>query len=403
MSRGLSKSLANASVSLKLAIGFGLVLLMTLMISATGWFSNQALIDRGDRVTAIAQVNELTLQLRINRMSYEALYNAETAAQVRSTLDQLDAALQSARNLLRSPENLQLLDAQTQATRDYRQSFEDMSKAIETREASRSQMGENADKAVDQADRIEAELLKADNILAFNGIVGVSKLIQQARFQVRGYTYSGRPDFEKDANKAIDDAVTGINTLAGDISSDYSPMLQQAIAGLNGYRAAVGKYRDAQAASKAALEKMTTLGVSMLDTSNDLIIRQNKSRDADSAKSVTMIAAATALALVLVLSILAAWVITRQITTPLQETLEVVERVASGDLSRNLKVDRKDELGKLQATIQRMTVSLRELVGGIRDDPDRQRGGRAVSGHRADQRRSQQPEGRNRSGRHRHA
>ncbi|KPW96022.1 Histidine kinase, HAMP region: chemotaxis sensory transducer [Pseudomonas syringae pv. cerasicola] len=365
MSRGLSKSLANASVSLKLAIGFGLVLLMTLMISATGWFSNQALIDRGDRVTAIAQVNELTLQLRINRMSYEALYNAETAAQVRSTLDQLDAALQSARNLLRSPENLQLLDAQTQATRDYRQSFEDMSKAIETREASRSQMGENADKAVDQADRIEAELLKADNILAFNGIVGVSKLIQQARFQVRGYTYSGRPDFEKDANKAIDDAVTGINTLAGDISSDYSPMLQQAIAGLNGYRAAVGKYRDAQAASKAALEKMTTLGVSMLATSNDLIIRQNKSRDADSAKSVTMIAAATALALVL--SILAAWVITRQITTPLQETLEVVERVASGDLSRNLKVDRKDELGKLQATIQRMTVSLRELVGGIRD------------------------------------
>ncbi|ALD98631.1 methyl-accepting chemotaxis protein [Pseudomonas syringae] len=365
MSRGLSKSLANASVSLKLAIGFGLVLLMTLMISATGWFSNQALIDRGDRVTAIAQINELTLQLRINRMSYEALYNAETAAKVRSTLDQLDAALQSARNLLRSPENLQLLDAQIQATRDYRQSFEDMSKAIETREASRSQMGENADKAVDQADRIEAELLKEDNILAFNGIVGVSKLIQQARFQVRGYTYSGRPDFEKDANKAIDDAVTGINTLAGDISSTYSPMLQQAIAGLNGYRAAVGRYRDAQAASKAALDKMTTLGVSMLDTSNDLIIRQNKSRDADSAKSVTMIAAATALALML--SILAAWVITRQITTPLQETLEVVERVASGDLSRNLKVDRKDELGKLQATIQRMTVSLRELVGGIRD------------------------------------
>ena len=365
MSRGLSKSLANASVSLKLAIGFGLVLLMTLMISATGWFSNQALIDRGDRVTAIAEVNELTLQLRINRMSYEALYNAETAAQVRSTLDQLDAALQTARNLLRSPENLQLLDVQIQATRDYRQAFEDMSKAIDTREASRSQMGENADKAVAQADKIEAELLKEDNILAFNGIVGVSKLIQQARFQVRGYTFSGRPDFEKDANQAIDDAVTGINTLAGDISSSYSPMLQQAITGLNGYRAAVARYHDAQATSKAALEKMTTLGASMLATSNDLITRQNKSRDADSAKSVTMIAAATALALVL--SILAAWVITRQITTPLQETLEVVERVASGDLSRNLNVDRKDELGKLQATIQRMTVSLRELVGGIRD------------------------------------
>ncbi|WP_420902402.1 methyl-accepting chemotaxis protein [Pseudomonas viridiflava] len=338
---------------------------MTLMISTTAWFSTDALIDRGDRVTAIAEINELTLQLRINRMRYEALYNAETGTDVRATLDQLDAALQSARNLLRSPENIQLIDGQIQATREYRQSFDDMTKAIGVREGSRSQMGDNADKAVEQANKIEAALLKEDNILAFNGIVGVSKLIQQARFQVRGYTYSGKPEFEKNANQAIDDAVTGINTLAGDVSSEFAPTLQQAIAGLKGYRAAVGVYRDSQAASKAALEKMTALGVKMLATSTEMIERQNKSRDAESDHAVMMIIAATVLALLL--SVLAAWIITRQITTPLQETLEVVERVAAGDLSRNLNVNRKDELGKLQSTIQRMTVSLRELVGGIRD------------------------------------
>ncbi|WP_425332143.1 methyl-accepting chemotaxis protein [Pseudomonas viridiflava] len=338
---------------------------MTLMISTTAWFSTDALIDRGDRVTAIAEINELTLQLRVNRMRYEALYNAETATDVRATLDQLDAALQSARNLLRSPENIQLIDGQIQAAREYRQSFDDMTKAIGVREGSRSQMGDNADKAVEQANKIEAALLKEDNILAFNGIVGVSKLIQQARFQVRGYTYSGKPEFEKNANQAIDDAVTGINTLAGDVSSEFAPTLQQAIAGLKGYRAAVGVYRDSQAASKAALEKMTALGVKMLATSTEMIERQNKSRDAESDHAVMMIIAATVLALLL--SVLAAWIITRQITTPLQETLEVVERVAAGDLSRNLNVNRKDELGKLQSTIQRMTVSLRELVGGIRD------------------------------------
>ncbi|WP_422047555.1 methyl-accepting chemotaxis protein [Pseudomonas viridiflava] len=338
---------------------------MTLMISTTAWFSTDALIDRGDRVTAIAEINELTLQLRINRMRYEALYNAETGTDVRATLDQLDAALQSARNLLRSPENIQLIDGQIQATREYRQSFDDMTKAIGVREGSRSQMGDNADKAVEQANKIEAALLKEDNILAFNGIVGVSKLIQQARFQVRGYTYSGKPEFEKNANQAIDDAVTGINTLAGDVSSEFAPTLQQAIAGLKGYRAAVGVYRDSQAASKAALEKMTALGVKMLATSTEMIERQNKSRDAESDHAVMMIIAATVLALLL--SVLAAWIITRQITTPLQETLEVVERVAAGDLSRNLNVNRKDELGRLQSTIQRMTVSLRELVGGIRD------------------------------------
>ncbi len=365
MYRGLARSLANASVSLKLAIGFGLVLLLTLMITATAWFSTHGLISRGDRVAAITDVNMLTLELRINRMRYETLYNAETASAVVANLDKLDAALKTARGLLRSAENIKRLDTQIQSATEYRQAFGEMTKAIETREGTRSLMGDNADKAVAEVGKIEAELLKADNILAFNNIVGASKQIQQARFQVRGYTYSGRAEFEKNANAAIDEAMTAINTLAGDISSSYLPMLQEAIVGLKGYRAAVGQYRDAQAASKVALEKMTALGVKMLDLNDEMIDAQTASRDAESEQAVVMISIATALALVF--GILAAWVITRQITVPLQQTLTVVERVASGDLSRNLTIDRSDELGRLQGSIQRMTVSLRELIGGIRD------------------------------------
>ncbi|MBN6716268.1 methyl-accepting chemotaxis protein [Pseudomonas capsici] len=365
MYRGLARSLANASVSLKLAIGFGLVLLLTLMITATAWFSTHGLISRGDRVAAITEVNMLTLELRINRMRYETLYNAETASAVVANLDKLDAALKTARGLLRSAENIKRLDTQIQSATEYRQAFGEMTKAIETREGTRSLMGDNADKAVAEVGKIEAELLKADNILAFNNIVGASKQIQQARFQVRGYTYSGRAEFEKNANAAIDEAMTAINTLAGDISSSYLPMLQEAIVGLKGYRAAVGQYRDAQAASKVALEKMTALGVKMLDLNDEMIDAQTASRDAESEQAVVMISIATALALVF--GILAAWVITRQITVPLQQTLTVVERVASGDLSRNLTIDRSDELGRLQGSIQRMTVSLRELIGGIRD------------------------------------
>ncbi|WP_372489478.1 methyl-accepting chemotaxis protein [Pseudomonas caspiana] len=338
---------------------------MTLVISATGWFSTQNLISRGDRVTAIADVNEVTLQLRVSRMRYEVLYNAETEAEVKANLDKLDARLKKARELLRSPANIALLDEQIQSAREYRDAFSEMVKAIATREGSRSQMGDSADKAVAEADKIEAALLTADDILAFNSIVDVSKQIQQARFQVRGYTYSGRPEFEKNANQAIDEAMTGINTLAGSISSVYLPQLQQALEGLKGYRAAVGVYRDAQAASKAALGKMTVLGGKMIDVNNQMIVTQNKSRDDESAQSVQMISIATVLALLF--SILAAWIITRQISTPLRETLEVVERVAAGDLSRDLTIDRKDELGSLQRSIQTMTVNLRQLIGGIRD------------------------------------
>jgi len=51
----------------------------------------------------------------------------------------------------------------------------------------------------------------------------------------------------------------------------------------------------------------------------------------------------------------------------LKQTLIAVDRVASGDLTHNLNIDRRDELGQLQGGIQRMTLSLRELIGGISD------------------------------------
>ncbi|WP_431191868.1 methyl-accepting chemotaxis protein [Pseudomonas syringae] len=71
--------------------------------------------------------------------------------------------------------------------------------------------------------------------------------------------------------------------------------------------------------------------------------------------------------LVMLLGILAAVVITRQITRPLRDTLAIVERIASGDLTHTEAVTRRDELGVLQQGIQRMGTTLRELISGIRD------------------------------------
>lgn len=363
MSRWFTQRLGNMSVSLKLGIGFGLVLLLTLLITATGWSSVKALIERGDKLGMISLISERTMDLRTARMVYETQYSAEAATAVMTALDKLDADLKTARGMVSGADDIKLLDTQIQAASDYRRAFDDMTKAIQTREASRTNLGATADAAVDVVKKIEEALIQHDNILQFNSAVDVSKQIQQARFQVRGYTFSGNPDFEKNATAAIDEAIVGVNTLAGDVSSQYIPQLQKANLALKGYRAAVGQYRDAQQVSRQALEKMTGLGQQLLDVSDQLNISQNAKRDADSSQAQSTLGIATIVALIL--GVLAAWVITRQITVPLGQTLVAVERVASGDLTHNLSVDRRDELGQLQGSIQRMTVGLRELISGI--------------------------------------
>ncbi|MDD1967901.1 methyl-accepting chemotaxis protein [Pseudomonas putida] len=365
MYRWFAQRLGNVSVSRKLAIGFGLVLLMTLVITATGWSSLGSLIERGDKLANISQISEQTLDLGTARMRYEAQYSAEAATGVMTALDKLDGYLKKARGKIVSPGDLQLLDGQIQAAADYRRAFDDMTRAIAAREASRTNLGATADAAVEEVNKIEEALIQHDNILQFNSAVGVSKQIQQARFQVRGYTFSGNPDFEKNANAAIDEAIVGVNTLAGDVSSQYIPQLQKANLALKGYRAAVGQYRDAQQVSRQAMEKMAGLGQQLRDLSDQLTASQNAKRDADSQQAQSMLGIATVIALLF--GVLAAWAITRQITLPLKQTLIAVDRVASGDLTHNLKVDRRDELGQLQGGMQRMTLSLRELIGGIGD------------------------------------
>ena len=363
MSGWFTQRLGNMSVRLKLGIGFGVVLLLTLLITATGWSSVKAVIERGDKLGMISQISERTMDLRTARMVYETQYSAEAATAVMTALDKLDADLKTGQSMVKSPDDLKLMDAQAQDAGEYRRAFADMTQAIQTREASRANLGTTADAAVDVVKKIEEALIQHDNILQFNSAVDVSKQIQQARFQVRGYTFSGKPEFEKNATAAIDEAIVGVNTLAGDVSSQYIPQLQKANLALKGYREAVGQYRDAQLVSVQALAKMTELGQQLLDVSGKLNISQNAKRDADTRQALSTLGIVTIVALIL--GVIAAWVITRQITVPLGETLVAVERVASGDLTHNLSVDRRDELGQLQGSIQRMTVELRQLIGGI--------------------------------------
>jgi methyl-accepting chemotaxis protein len=118
-------------------------------------------------------------------------------------------------------------------------------------------------------------------------------------------------------------------------------------------------------AELAALKRMQDAGTQLLDNSMALDQSQDAKRDADTKSSKELLALAASLALLL--GIFAAWLITRQIVAPLRQALIAVDRVASGDLTHDIDVHRRDELGQLQQSMQRMTVALRGLVGGISD------------------------------------
>ncbi|WP_411566874.1 methyl-accepting chemotaxis protein [Pseudomonas orientalis] len=365
MYRWLAEKLGNVSVKTKLGVGFGLVLLLTLIITLTGWAGLSGVISRGDKLGYIASLNDLSKDLRIARLDFEMRRGEQGPAAVNGFLDQLENGLKTARTLIEQPADIALIDDQLAAVDQYKRAFDTMVQAGANRENARSKLGDTADNAVLKVREVETSLLQGDSVSQFNSIVDLSKLIQQARFQVRGYTYSGKVEAEQPALDAIDNALKKIAALNGQLPDQFSTNLQQAGVSLQAYRAAVSQYRDSQVASAAALKIMSAQGDILLDRSNKLTASQTVVRDSDAAQAKQLLLLATLLAMLF--GLFAAWAITRQIIIPLNQTLQVAERVASGDLSHNLESARQDELGQLQRAMQSMTVGLRTLIGGISD------------------------------------
>ncbi|MCK9814529.1 methyl-accepting chemotaxis protein [Pseudomonas sp. MAFF 302046] len=118
------------------------------------------------------------------------------------------------------------------------------------------------------------------------------------------------------------------------------------------------KSKQAQAALNADIARL-------FEACKQLSDSQSTKRDNEVQTSGEQLIAATGLALLF--GVLAAWLITHLIVVPLREALRSAERVANGDLSQDILVSRRDELGLLQSSMQRMTLNLRELIDGLRD------------------------------------
>jgi len=353
------------SVSRKLGLGFGLVLFLTMGITVSGWVSMDDVTARGDLLGEIAMTSHDTQELRIARQRYQLDRDDASLAQVDKVLATLLERQQHLLKEIRHPSVLPTLEQQHDAALQYQKGFEQLKQANQRREASRKLLGDSADKTAELIDKVQQRLLHAGDLRQYYEAVQLSTLFQQARFQVRGYTFSGKAEYQQTALAAIDQAAPLLKALPAKLPAEYAEDLAQADAALAAYRDAVVQVGNAQADSDQTLQNMAAKGNTLLETSAAMTEAQTKVRDNANRNAQATLAGAAIIALVL--GLLAAWTITRQIIVPLRQTLTAAERVASGDLRQDLQVERRDELGQLQAAMQRMTKSLRELIGGIGD------------------------------------
>jgi len=356
--------LSNISVRAKLTLGFSLLIGMILLVAYTGWTATDTLRDRSARMGDISGFSTLARDMRIERLVYFNKADDAQAAKWLAALDRTEGQLQSIIPHFNTPTNKALLSEADAILKRYREFYQQTVAATRQREATRK----TAATAVEGMNTYLLALSEAAN--AESGryedrkqLASLYVGVQRMRVTVRSFTAQPGKDTEEAARTAISSVLAQMEAL--DSTSLPRDVVQTLTNEVKGYQERLLQMVGEQAKVDAAQGGITTSITALLATADKLTAIQNEFQASDVAGARQMLL--IWLAVAITLGLLGAWLITRSIVRPLKETVALVETVAGGDFTQQQAVTRKDELGMLQASMQRMTTNLRGLIGEMKD------------------------------------
>ena len=362
---------ADISMTRKLAIGFGSVLLLTAALAVYGWHSLGSVTHRGALMAQIASLNESLGELRAARLQYMLDNGDEKSAEtVNAALDKFAARLAEISPNFSGPENVARLRKQGEQIQGYRASLQKMRDAYAAGTAARADMGTHATLASEPIDAMgkTVERMPADAENRYAGLKAISELRmnwQLVRYQMRGYNTTPTVEVAAKVEQQIAQARQSAARLKAVLGEEFSAQVAITEQALDGYLVALKAVVAQTEAIAAARQEMASQTEEISRLGLALTQDQNARLDQDTTQA--RITQVTVAVLALLIGMLAAWLITRQITQPLADTLAVVRNIAAGDLTDQRRIERQDEMGALQQGVMGMAATLRELISGIRD------------------------------------
>ncbi|PBQ04713.1 methyl-accepting chemotaxis protein [Pseudomonas congelans] len=362
--------LDNLKVSKKLSVGFGLILLGVLTVTAIGYLSTNLLIERLGKAAKVSEVKADALSLRIAAQTYTAKPDASNSQGYTSALDNLGKTIEDGLKILTVPVNADILRGIRDQAGGLKQTF--------------SQLVDN-NRQIDQAMQplitISEQVSGSFETLLQKTFDDVSRSLDQSgidQVKIAGDLRNGMTNFRLVFRRyisiptaenrqitfdAADSLIAQVGSARNQLPNKAAPAVDEALAALQQYKSLMVSISQLMQQNDQIRDSLRQQSMDIVTSTEKLMAGQVVSANKEKDSAVTQLL--TVAVIVLLLGIFAAILITRQITRPLDSTVIAARRIADGDLTNDLSTTRQDELGLLQNTMQHMTVSLRTLIGGI--------------------------------------
>ncbi|AZE81797.1 Methyl-accepting chemotaxis sensor/transducer protein [Pseudomonas orientalis] len=358
----LTRLLVNASVRLKLALGFGLVLLLSLIIAVTGWQALNAVLERSSKLTTLGQLAVDAEAMRADRIVYRILADTASLGKINAQIGKIELYLADLSTRMSAPSDQQRLQQTTHLIAGLKAALGELPSLVEQRENARNPLKTMALQTSDTLAQFASDLPDQDDQKALDAIEDLRQAITLADdgAQNPAWAADSLQAYAQTVGTALD-AWEAAQTAVMTLPMDATLLKTQ----LTTYREQLITLKQAQLNTEAVQNRFEQQLDQVLEQNDLLSQAQILKRDREADQTRTLLTSVTAVALLF--GALAAWWIARQIGLPLRQALASANRIAKGDLSQDIQVERRDELGQLQQSIGQMTRSLRSLISSIGD------------------------------------
>jgi methyl-accepting chemotaxis protein len=366
----------NRGLAFKLGSGFGLLILLSLVVSGIGYNSLGDLIARVDKMDAVNGISENVLNARMDMLYFINSKDATKLDAFRKHLGLAKESAQSLKHTLQSPQNIERMDAFINAAAAYESGLTRYMESEKTRDETFKTLVDAANSLQkvtgELVNRLEEQHKKSTDasIDAINRsatlrlrVGSIEQQFLHARIEVLYYLWRGDKGRMENARTILDKlGVVAKESLTLLSAVEDRTLMAEIISKADTYKNRMDGFIQAAEAQAAVVKDMAVAADKAGQIASDAVEAQKMSMAAE-ARFANLLSLGTTAAAVL-LGLIFAVFITRAILRGVRGAIAVAEAVAHGDLEVKVVIESHDEIGALLVSMQRM-IEAERMVAGV--------------------------------------
>ncbi|WP_462324583.1 methyl-accepting chemotaxis protein [Desulfoplanes sp.] len=369
----------------KIGGGFAVILLITLAVAVIGWKSMHGVVDRSAKGDDMNRLVKGILKARQYEKNFILRKEKTSIDKVHENAGEIKKQAEASKAKFHLQAHKDLMDRVLTGGQEYIASFDKYVELEKQKSELLEKMETSADRVLAEAAAMQQEQgrqfqkIMGESILDKNTIedkfekatnaAAIQNHLLLVRKNVLEFIQNGKSSAIDEARK---DFKAGL-TLAQEMTAKFQVQAnieqgKQVIADLEAYKNAFWAFADLLKKQKVQEQEMVSLARKAIAVCNEARQDQKVQMQEQIRTANVFLIGSTGVALVL--GILIAFVITRAIVLAVKKGVVAAEGMSGGDMTVNIDIDQKDEIGLLAGSLNAMVQKLKKIVVDVQSASD---------------------------------